>query len=351
MTGEIELGDERIPTVDHELTGADRVGAFKVRWGIGHYDYLVVPGLYAAGNPEPSSPILVTANYKLSFDELRSNIKGLDAFILVLETMGINVWCAAGKGTFGTEKLVNRIERTELKAVVSHREVIAPQLGAPGVAAHLVKKATGFRVRWGPVEARDIPAYLDAGKKTTEEMRRKLFPIGERADLVPMELVPSMKYGAIAMLVLAALGGLSGIINDTSFISGLISSGIPAAMGVLAGIICGTILTPLLLPILPGRAFAAKGIWAASTVGLGLIASIFMLVQGALPAVEIAGLTLVATAISSFLAMNFTGSSTYTSLSGVEKEMKVAVPLQAGAFVLGLVTWGVGIFAFSGVTL
>jgi acetyl-CoA decarbonylase/synthase complex subunit gamma len=37
--------------------------------------------------------------------------------------------------------------------------------------------------------------------------------------------------------------------------------------------------------------------------------------------------------------MNFTGSSTYTSLSGVKKEMRVAVPLQMVGFIAGFVLW------------
>ena len=344
----MELDGRKIPKVDHALTGADRLGAFRVRWGIGRYDYLVVPGLYAIGNPGPESPVLVTANYKLSFDTLRENIVGVDAFILVLETMGINVWCAAGKGTFGTQELSNRISSTDLASLVSHRQVIVPQLGAPGVSAHLVKKSTGFRVKWGPVEARDISDYLDAGMRATEVMRRKFFPIGERADLVPMELVPSLKYGVIVMIALVALGGLASIINDMPFIEGLSSQGFLAAVGVSTGIFCGTILVPLLLPVIPGRAFAVKGAWTAATVGLGLLVATTYLLKGALPLFELAGLALLSVSISSFLAMNFTGSSTYTSLSGVEKEMKVAVPLQAGAFVVGLVTWGVGVFILSG---
>lgn len=64
--------------------------------------YTIDPGLYALGNPDESSPVLVTANYKLTFDRLRQSLPKLDAWVLVLDTKGINVWCAAGKGTFGT---------------------------------------------------------------------------------------------------------------------------------------------------------------------------------------------------------------------------------------------------------
>jgi acetyl-CoA decarbonylase/synthase complex subunit gamma len=44
-------------------------------------------------------------------------------------------------------------------------------------------------------------------------------------------------------------------------------------------------------------------------------------------------------AIAAYLAMNFTGASTYTSLSGVRKEMKWAVPLEIAAAGVGLCVW------------
>jgi len=37
--------------------------------------------------------------------------------------------------------------------------------------------------------------------------------------------------------------------------------------------------------------------------------------------------------------MNFTGASTYTSLSGVKKEMRWAVPLEIVGGVAGLTLW------------
>src|SRR3990170_3965571 len=98
------------------------------------------PGLYGLGNPTPDSPAFITANYTLSFDALRSALAGRDGYILVLDTEGINVWCAAGKGTFGTDELVGRVESTGLGVVVRHRRLILPQLGAPGVAAHEVAR-------------------------------------------------------------------------------------------------------------------------------------------------------------------------------------------------------------------
>jgi hypothetical protein len=37
------------------------------------------------------------------------------------------------------------------------------------------------------------------------------------------------------------------------------------------------------------------------------------------------------------MAMNFTGSSTYTSLSGVKKEMRIAVPVQISFAIFSLI--------------
>src|SRR5512136_1464237 len=127
------------------LTSANRWDHFLARVGFRRGAHRVEPGLYALGQPSAESPVFVTANYTLSFDALRAALKGRDAYILVLDTQGINVWCAAGKGTFGTDELVRRIEATGLRDVVDHRVLILPQLGAPGVALHEVKKRTTFK--------------------------------------------------------------------------------------------------------------------------------------------------------------------------------------------------------------
>ena len=95
-----------------------------MRWGIGRNHYQVTPGLYASGTPDADSPLLVSANYKLSFDCLRAALNGESAWLLVIDTKGINVWCAAGKGTFGTDEIVHRCQATRVSELVSHRQLI-----------------------------------------------------------------------------------------------------------------------------------------------------------------------------------------------------------------------------------
>ena len=336
VVGSIQAKTGTVPRISSTLSGADYRGTIKAQWGVGRMRYTIEPGLYALGNPDEHTPILVTANYKMSFDRLREALPGRDAWILVLDTNGINVWCAAGKGTFGTEELVRRIESNGLVQIVSHRELILPQLSGPGIAAHLVKKLSGFKVIYGPINATDLPAFLDAGLKATPEMRLKTFDIRERTVLIPVELVSTLKWVLIILPLFFFVGGLGG---QTGFWSGALDYGLFAIIALLSAVIAGAVLTPILLPWLPGRAFSLKG------MAMGLITTIILTAfrpenlnnwQGR---IETLAWFLLIPAIAAYLAMNFTGASTYTSLSGVKKEMKWAVPVEIAAGAAGLFLW------------
>ena len=335
-TGSIEAAIGHVPVVAASLGWRDRLGAIRVRWRFGRNRYSIPPGLYALGSPDGSSEVLVTANYKLSFDKLRQALPGRDFWIVVLDTKGINVWCAAGKGTFGTEELVKRIGEIHLIEVVDHRRLIVPQLGAPGVAAHKVKKESGFSVVYGPIRSADLPAFIDNGMKATEEMRRVTFPLRERMAVAPVEIVGALKG---MVLVMPAFFFLSGLFGPFDYWTNTSYSGFLAVAALIAALIGGTLFVPLLLPWLPGRAFSMKGL------AVGFVAALVTILWfghglAALPQIlESFSWLLMVTALTSYLAMNFTGASTYTSLSGVKREMKVALPLQIGGAAVGLVIW------------
>jgi acetyl-CoA decarbonylase/synthase complex subunit gamma len=323
--------------VSTALTTADRLGGWKVRWGIGRMDYKVEPGIYAVNSPNADSVVLVSANYKLSFDVLRSHLEGLSAWILVLDTKGINVWCAAGKGTFGTDELVSRIKSSDLANIVSHRNLIVPQLGAVGVAAHHVRKQSGFSVIYGPVRAADIKAFINAGINATEEMRQVRFLLYDRLVLTPVEFVNSFKYLLLAVIVFFVLSGLHAKSFSTQV---MLQNGIVAAAIIFSAYVSGAVAGPLLLPWLPGRSFALKG----ALLGLVLTAILWSAGLTGNQQQTIAWVLLIIP-ITSFLVMMFTGSSTYTSLSGVRKEMRIAVPLQILSAAAGLVLWIIGRFS------
>jgi acetyl-CoA decarbonylase/synthase complex subunit gamma len=320
----LETPAGRVPRISSELRFDDRLGACKARWGIGRMSYMVPPGLYAIGRPTADAPVLVTANYKMSYDIIRRTMTGRDVWLLVLETYGINVWCAAGKGTFGTGELVRRVAATGLAQVVSHRRLILPILGAPGVAAHHVARRCGFSVSYATIRAAGLPEYLDNGMITTPAMQQFTFNLYERLVLVPVELVLALKSAAIIagamLLAVAALGGLT--------------AGIMALLAYLGAVLTGVVIGPLLLPWLPGRSFSVKG----AVAGLIWSGAFYLLAGGrawGVPATM--ALFLALPAVSAFHTLNFTGCSTYTSRSGVKKEMRIALPAMGGALIVSAI--------------
>lgn len=323
-----------VPRIKTRLDRSDYAGILRVRLGVGRDDYKVSPGLYAVGRPQPHDPVLVTANYKLSFDHLRRHLGTVSAWILVLDTRGINVWCAAGKGTFGTGEIIHRVGAAGLSDVVSHRKLIVPQLGAPGVSAQEVKKSCGFEVVWGPVRAEDLPAFLAAGRTTETAMRRVTFTFRERLVLVPVEVWLIRKpllWGLLIIFLLSGLGRHVFSPADTW------QRGLLAAAAFLTGILAGAVVVPALLPWIPGRMFALKGILAG-----GIMGTILVWLSGTSEYIHFwpaAALVLLTMAVSSYLAMNFTGTTPFTSPSGVEKEMKRFIPVQLLAALIAAGLW------------
>jgi hypothetical protein len=322
-----------VPRVSRDITRADRLGAWRVRWGFGREDYRVKPGLYALGAPVATSPVLVTSNYKLTLDQLRSSLDELDAWLLVVDTRGINVWCAAGKGTFCAEEVARVVREMRLAEIVQHRRLILPQLSASGVAAHRVKEACGFRVTFGPVRAADLPSFLAAGMKADAEMRSVTFDVRERAVLAPVEL--AVLWDRRMLLAYGGMLAASSIGGDGVSLSRALRYGTPVIGAAWLALLAGAAVTPLALPWLPGRAFSLKG---AVTGGLLAAATTAAFRHRLSPAARLALLAGVP-AVSSYAAMNFTGSSPITSPSGVELEMRRALPLQAAASVVAVGAW------------
>jgi len=304
-----------------KLTWKNRLDHWLARCGLNRQGHTVEPGLYALGNPDRDSPVFVTAHYTLSFDALRSALAEVNAYILVLDTKGINVWCASGKGTFGTEELVHRLEATQLSQTVNHRVLILPQLGASGVCSYEVKRRTGFRVEFGPVRAADLPEYLKT-RQATPEMRRVRFGLRDRLILIPVEIVHTFLYLLIA-LILAFFAG------------GLLSS-----LATLTAVWAGIILFPILLPWLPAKDFSRKGFILGGAAVLPFVLTAILRNPDEIwwsKAMIALDCFLLFPPVTAFLALNFTGSTTFTSRSGVRREIFTYVPLMAWLFGAGII--------------
>ncbi len=149
----------------------------------------VNPGLYVVGQPDPESPVLITGNFELTVRRLvRAIDHRMDAWVLVVDSAGINVWCAAGGGFFTAAKVIGALRVSDLEGIVRHRALILPQLCANGVDGWHIRQETGWDVNWGPVRAEDIPDYVVSSGVKTDAMRWVRFPIKDRLEMVTVTL-------------------------------------------------------------------------------------------------------------------------------------------------------------------
>jgi acetyl-CoA decarbonylase/synthase complex subunit gamma len=166
---------------------------------------------------------------------------------------------------------------------------------------------------------------------TSPGMRELTFSLYERLVLIPVEVMlvlKSMAPAAVAVaLTGAALGGMS--------------AGLTAFCAYTGAVLSGIMLGPLLLPWLPGRSLAGKGAF----VGLIWAAFFYLLAGGSRWNTAAAiSLFLAAPAVSAFYTLNFTGCTTYTSRSGVKKEMRIGLPVMGGAVIMALILAVLGRF-------
>jgi hypothetical protein len=301
----------------------------RARLGLRRNRYSISPGLYALGSPSAQSPVVVTANYKLTVDSLRYALAGLDLWVLVADTRGVNVWCAAGKGTFSSREVVQMVTESGLPSLISHRRLILPQLAAPGVCAAEVRTGSGFTVHFGPVRVLDLPRYLALDCRADEAMRTVRFDLSERAALIPVELTNLAKPLALVLFILLILSLIGPSAPSLAQVVPRITLGLLAT---LIGIVTGSLLFPLLLPWLPCRQFWANGLL------LGLASTPLILTRPA-AAVPLLAATSWSVAVASYQAMTFTGSTPFTSPTGVALEMRRGLPVQLLLTTLAVICW------------
>lgn len=159
------------------------------------------PGVYEIGHPGPDAPLLVTGNYLLTVQRLARAIDGrLDAWLLVADSDGINVWCGAGGGFLTAERVLAAWRLSALDQLLTHNAIVLPQLCANGVDGWKIREESGWDVRWGPVRAEDIPAYIAADLVKDDDMRLVTFPLWDRLEMMAATL------GFYALLILLPVG-------------------------------------------------------------------------------------------------------------------------------------------------
>jgi NAD-dependent dihydropyrimidine dehydrogenase PreA subunit len=159
-------------------------------------------GLTEIGRPGKDSPVLVTCNYRLTVARVRRALRGIDAYLLVANSRGINVWCAATGGLLTSHDVLSVLKTSGIEDRVHHRRVILPQLAATGVEAGVVARKAGWQVVWGPVYAKDIPRFVENGFRKDSEMREVEFPWADRMEMAAAWAFP---ISVVAALIVALL--------------------------------------------------------------------------------------------------------------------------------------------------
>ena len=148
--------------VDHLWTADEWRSAVLCRLGRFGAHSRVVPGLYALGRPGDTSPVLVTASYRLSFDLLRRDLRTQDCWILVLDTKGLGVGSASAAGTFGTDELVTRIAASRLSRGLSTASSSCCPVPAPASTPVSSRGPLGSTFVSARARASDLPRFLSA---------------------------------------------------------------------------------------------------------------------------------------------------------------------------------------------
>lgn len=331
------IGDVNV--LSTELLPKDKVRNLIVRAGIGRDSYGIPPGVYAIGNPNEDSNVFVTANYKVTVDRVRCELDGIDAWLLVLDTKGVNVWCAAAKGAFSTEEIIYRVKKLRIRKLVNHNTLILPQFSGPGVSAHRIKTYTGFKAVYGPLYAKDIKEYLDNDSVVAEEMREVEFDTRERVEVSLVEAKYGLRYMPLIFLIFLALQLIGGGKVFSQAAVGALLNTIAYALTMIVG----SLVYSLLFSLLPSKLFSLKAgflgiLWSLVVIALSDVFAFDRTMFNYL------GNSLVMTAIICFMGLNYTGCSTFTSLSGVDKETKIATPIIGTLFIVGVALLVIGSF-------
>jgi NAD-dependent dihydropyrimidine dehydrogenase PreA subunit len=206
-------------------------------------------GLRRIGNPGPHSPVLVTCNFHLTVKRLMNILSNSDLWLLVGESKGVNVWCAAGAEEFNTHSVVSVVKTSGVADKVDHRTLILPPLGAPGIRAADVEKQTGWKVKWGPAYAEDIPRYLANNFKRDENMKLAKYGLTKRLDTAIGTLFPFYFLGGVGFLLfgphLLVDYLVAGAIAFVAFMS--LCPWIPGKIGINKALFCDAILMAVLI--------------------------------------------------------------------------------------------------------
>ncbi|UCG01944.1 MAG: methyltransferase domain-containing protein [Candidatus Heimdallarchaeota archaeon] len=289
----------------------------------------IEPGLYIYGNPSEKSPVLVTANYQRTVRIVGRVLKNQDAYLLVADTMGENVWCAARGDKFGLREVAEVIKATRIEEQVQHRKLILPQLTAGGIDHREVKATTGWSCRFGPIYAKDISLYLASGKKT-EKQRTISFKTRERLEMALQQSYFLSKFFFFWFFLIGIVG--INILPQVTLFS--------IAILLFPMIWLVYLFFALIFPLFPTRSFLRRGIYYG-----GLLTIIFLGIGKVLEytLVGMSQWAVIGFAIGMFLGMDYSGATPISKPTEIDEEYPTMIILLGISLILLLVLTVIGL--------
>jgi acetyl-CoA decarbonylase/synthase complex subunit gamma len=120
------------------------------------------PGLYAIGEPNDRSPLLVTSNFSLTYFivSTEAEASGTACHLAVVDAEGLSVLTAWSAGKFSGDRVAKALRQMKAAERVRHHTVIIPGY-VPVISGELEDAlGDGWHVLVGPQEASDIAPFF-----------------------------------------------------------------------------------------------------------------------------------------------------------------------------------------------
>lgn len=287
------------------------------------HTYAVEPGLYYTGEVYDSdTPLLVTSNYGLTVFLVVRQIGTRNVRLLVVDTDGINVWCAAGKGAFSNAAILAQVNRYPRGLLTDTKwlKMVLPKFGFAGVDLRSLRNEK-IRPLIGPLYAKDLPAYLAKTPLEDRETDRAVFGLQSRLFSWLPGLVQYMSYSFAIILI---------------FLFVQLFWGRPAPWGLVTITAILATAYPVLFPWLPGQRFSVKGLWLAGGFSLCIAA---LQLMGVVSTASMVMGVVFSFATALFFSLSYTGNSAVSNYTKVRAEVARFLPVNLLLYVAALVAF------------
>ncbi|MFX0104876.1 MAG: methyltransferase domain-containing protein [Candidatus Hodarchaeota archaeon] len=310
----------------------------------GQVDHVPIePGIYQSGNPDENSPIIVTANYVYTYIKLMRAIKGIDAWVLCVDSKGINVWCAARGNNFGNKQLIEAVDATGITKITKKKTLILPQLSAGGITAPLIKSEAPdfpYNILYGPVWAKYLPQFLKerpAHKPDSMKLARFTGSHRLRAWITHTTFLfrKIFLFPSIGLFLLLILVGLFGALSAIK-------------LWILGEFLLWIVITNALIAILFPitnftRKFITKG-FVFGVINISLFSGISLFLQYSLPSIFLS--LCLYFWLAFFSTMSFSGYTMATSPREIQDEYPIFSKINMTLLIIGLITKAIAFIFF-----